>query len=45
LYAYGLIINAENRSGIVLAVDDAAVCVEVLERGGYEVLGQDSLSR
>jgi hypothetical protein len=45
LYAYGLIINAENRSGIVLAVDDATMCAEVLGRGGYEVLGQDSLSR
>jgi hypothetical protein len=44
-YAYGLIINAENRSGVVLVVDDVAMGTEVLERGGYEVLGQDLLSR
>ncbi|MDR2812471.1 MAG: hypothetical protein LBB05_01605 [Puniceicoccales bacterium] len=45
LYAYGLIINARNRAGIILMVDDIAAGTEMLTRSGYEVLEQDDLSR
>jgi hypothetical protein len=45
LYAYGLIIHAENQSGIVLMVDDVAMATEFLARSGYEIIGQDALSR
>ncbi|MDR1906752.1 MAG: hypothetical protein LBQ03_00830 [Puniceicoccales bacterium] len=45
LYAYGLIINAENRAGIILMVDDIAAGTEMLARSGYEILEQGDLSR
>jgi hypothetical protein len=45
LYAYGLMINAQNRAGIVLMIDDIVAGTEMLTRSGYEVLGQGDLSR
>jgi hypothetical protein len=45
LYAYGLIINASNRAGIILMVDDVAAGIEMLTRSGCEVLEQGDLSR
>ncbi|MDR2371843.1 MAG: hypothetical protein LBD60_01715 [Puniceicoccales bacterium] len=45
LYAYGLMINTQSRTGIILMVDDVVAGTEMLTRSGYEVLGQSDLSR
>ncbi|MDR0740584.1 MAG: hypothetical protein LBF34_02635 [Puniceicoccales bacterium] len=45
LYAYGLMISAQNRTGIILMVDDVVAGTEMLTRSGYEVLEQGDLSR
>ncbi|MDR2807051.1 MAG: hypothetical protein LBB11_02760 [Puniceicoccales bacterium] len=45
LYAYGLIINAESKAGIVLMVDDVVMGIEILNQSGYEIMGQNDLSR
>jgi hypothetical protein len=45
LYAYGLMINVQNRTGIILMVDDVVAGTEMLMRSGYEVLEQGDLSR
>jgi hypothetical protein len=45
LYAYGLIIGARGRAGIILMVDDIVAGTEMLTRSGYEVLEQGDLSR
>jgi hypothetical protein len=45
LYAYGLMINSKDRTGIVLMVDDVVAGAEMLMRSGYEVLEQGDLIR
>ncbi|MDR1435101.1 MAG: hypothetical protein LBI77_01715 [Puniceicoccales bacterium] len=45
LYVYGLIINAEDKAGLVLMVDDIEMGIKILVHNGYEIFGQDNLSR
>jgi hypothetical protein len=44
-YLYGLMINAEYKSGLVLGVNDIEMGMAVLQCNGYKVFNQSDLSR